>query len=142
MDQRILAVDLGEKRIGIAISDPTKTIAIPITVIRHTTRVGDAAVIAQLCSEHEVGLIVLGIPVTQNGEDSPQLRHAHKFIEALKLQVEVPIVTWDESYSTNHAQEIRRVMRVPAKMRHGHLDDLAAAIILQSYLDSHPGELS
>jgi putative Holliday junction resolvase len=140
MRGRILAVDLGEKRIGLAISDPTHTIASPLTVIQHTSRNFDAAQISQLCVENDVYLIVIGIPGTLDGEDSPQLRHAQKFMDALKDQVKIPIVTWDESYSTNNAQEIRRAMQVPVKKRQGHLDDLAAAVILQSYLESHPGE--
>lgn len=140
MRGRILAVDLGAKRIGVAISDPTQTIASPLTVVQHTSRIVDAAQISQLCSENDAALVVIGIPGTEDGNDSPQLRHVQRFIDELKIQLKIPIVTWDESYSTNNAQEIRRAMHVPAKKRQGHLDDLAAAVILQSYLESQMRE--
>jgi len=136
MEGRILAVDIGEKRIGLALSDLTGTIAAPLSVIQHINRLIDAAQIAQQSSEHQVRQIVVGIPITENNSDTPQIRHVMKFISALKDQTSIPVVTWDESFSTNNAQRVRQQMGVSKKDRSGHLDDLAAAIILQSYLDS------
>jgi putative holliday junction resolvase len=136
MEGRILAVDIGEKHIGLALSDLTGTIAAPLAVIEHVNRLIDAAQIAQLSSEHQVMQIVVGIPVNEDNRESPQTRHVMKFITALKEQSSIPVVTWDESFSTNTAQRVRQQMGVSKKDRSGHLDDLAAAIILQSYLDS------
>ena len=136
MEGRILAVDIGEKRIGLALSDLTGTIAAPLVVIRHINRLIDAAQIAQVSSEHQVRQIVVGIPIDEDKSETPQIRHVIKFIAALKDQTSIPVVTWDESYSTNNAQRVRQQMGVSKKNRSGHLDDLAAAIILQSYLDS------
>ena len=136
MTGRILAVDLGEKRIGLAISDPTGTIARPLETINHVSGVIDAGLIAQKASELMVIQIIVGIPVNPDNTDSPQARHARKFADLLRNQTDAQIVFWDESLSTNQAQEIRRMMAVPQKSRSGHLDDLAAAVILQSYLDS------
>jgi len=136
MEGRILAVDIGEKRIGLALSDLTGTIAAPLIVIQHINRLIDAAQIAQLSSEHQVRQIVVGIPINENNRDNPQIRHVMKFMDALKDQTSIPVVTWDESFSTNNAQRVRQQMGVSKKDRSGHLDDLAAAIILQSYLDS------
>ena len=136
MEGRILAVDIGEKRIGLALSDLTGTIAAPLSVIQHINRLIDAAQIAQLSSDHQVRQIVVGIPISDNNSDTPQIRHVMKFMDALKDQTPIPVVTWDESFSTNNAQRVRQQMGVSKKDRSGHLDDLAAAIILQSYLDS------
>ena len=136
MTGRILAVDLGEKRIGLAISDPTGTIARPLETINHVSGVIDAGLIALKASELMVIQIVVGIPVSSEKNDNPQARHARKFADLLRNQTDVQIVLWDESLSTNQAQEIRRMMAVPQKSRRDHLDDLAAAVILQSYLDS------
>jgi putative Holliday junction resolvase len=133
---RILAVDLGEKRIGLAVSDPSRTIASPVRVVSHTSGAEDAAKILQVSSEMEITLIVVGVPIGDDGQDSPQVRHSTKFAELLKSQTQLKVILWDESNSTNRAQEIRQKMGVSRKNRTGHLDDLAAAVILQSFLDA------
>lgn len=135
MTGRILAVDLGEKNIGLAMSDPTGTIASPLEVIRHVSGLIDAGVIAQKADESGAVRIIIGIPANDEC-DTPQKRHVKKFVELLRSQTNVPILMWDESYSTNQALEIRKLMNTPRKSRKGHLDDLAAAVILQSYLDA------
>ncbi len=135
MDGRILAVDLGEKNIGLAISDPTGTIASPLEVIRHTSGIIDAGQIAQKADEYDVQKIVIGIPITEGKGETPQTRHVKKFATILGEQTTIPIVLWDESFSTNRAQEIRQLMNVRRKARSGHLDNLAASVILQNYLE-------
>lgn len=141
MTGRILALDMGEKRIGLAISDPTGTIARPLETINHVSGVIDAALIAQKAEDLKAVQIVVGIPVNPGENDNPKARHARKFADLLQKQTSAEVVFWDESFSTNQAQEIRRLMSVPKKSRQGHLDDLAAAIILQSYLDSEGQKL-
>lgn len=140
MEGRVLGVDVGEKRIGIALSDPTGTIATPYKVIQHINRLIDTASIAQIASDFQVVKIVVGIPRNEANSESPHIRHIQKFTTALKTQTSIPIITWDESFSTNNAQEARRIMGVSKKDRSGHLDDLAAAIILQTYLESQLSE--
>ena len=135
---RILAVDPGEKRLGIAISDPTGTIANPLTVIQHVSRRVDAAAVAQLALDQEAGLIVIGQALDDEGEPTPQSRRAVRFAEAVRFQTSLPIELWDESGSTQSAREARFAMGVSRRKRRGHMDDLAATIILQSYLDAHP----
>lgn len=134
---RILAVDPGEKRLGIAISDPTGTIATPLTIIMHTSRVIDAAAIAQLAADQLVELIVIGEALDSDGEKGSSARHAAKLAQAVETQTLIPVVLWDESDSTNIAVEARRKMGVVRKNRMGHLDEIAATIILQSYLEAH-----
>lgn len=134
---RILAVDPGEKRLGVAISDPTGSIANPLAVINHVARLVDAAVIVQLAQDQEAGLIVIGQALDDEGEPTPQGRRAARFAQAVRLQTSLPVELWDESGSTRTAREVRISMGVSRSKRRGHLDDLAATVILQSYLDAH-----
>lgn len=135
---RILAVDHGAKRIGLAISDPTGTIANPLTVIAHVARAVDAAQVADLARVHEAGRIVVGVALGDDGQPNPSGRSAARFAEALRAQTDLPVELWDEAFSTNTARAARIAMGVPRRKRAGHLDDLAATVILQSYLDAHP----
>jgi len=134
---RILAVDPGEKRLGVAISDPSGTIANPLGVINHVARLVDAAAIAQLAQDREAGLIVIGQALDDEGEPTPQSRRAVRFAQAVRLQTSLPVELWDESGSTQAAREARFNMGVSRSKRRGHLDDLAATVILQTYLDAH-----
>jgi putative Holliday junction resolvase len=133
---RILAVDHGEKRIGLALSDPTATIARPLKVIRHVSRLLDAAQVAGLAAENEVNLIVIGQSFDEEGRPNLAGRRAARFAEALKEQTNTPIILWDESFSTQAARAARIEMGVSRRKRGGHLDELAAVMILQSYLEA------
>jgi putative Holliday junction resolvase len=133
---RILAVDHGEKRIGLAISDPTAIIASPLKVIEHISRVMDAAQIAALADENNVGLILIGQSFDEEGNPNAAGRRAARFAEALKTQTQIPIQLWDESFSTQDARTTRIEMGASRKKRSGHLDELAAVMILKSYLES------
>jgi len=134
---RILAVDHGEKRIGLAISDPTGTIANPLTVIKHVSRAIDAAQVATLAAENEAVLIVIGQSFDEDGQPNLAGRRAARFAEALQSQTNLPVELWDESFSTQKARTARIQMGVSRKQRAGHLDEIAATVILQSYLDAH-----
>jgi putative Holliday junction resolvase len=133
---RILAVDHGEKRIGLALSDPTTTIASPFKVIKHVSRILDAAQVANLASENDVGLIVIGQSFDEEGHPNLAGRRAAKFAEALKEQTNIPIELFDESFSTQDARATRIEMGVSRKQRAGHMDELAAVMILRSYIES------
>jgi len=132
---RILAVDPGEKRIGLAISDPSSTIARALTVINHVSLNADCDVITRLARENEVELIIVGAPFDDNDASRPQVRHAEKISDMLRHQINLPVELWDEHGSTRQARAARIAMGVNRKKRSAHLDDLAAVIILQSYLD-------
>lgn len=134
---RVLAVDHGEKHIGLALSDPTATIASPLQVIQHTSRLMDAAQVANLATENHVALIVVGQSFDEEGRPNLAGRRAAKFAEALKQQTPVPVILWDESFSTQDAQAARIEMGVSRKKRGGHMDELAAVMILRSYLDAN-----
>lgn len=133
---RILAVDHGEKRIGLALSDPTATLASPLKVIAHVSRLVDAAQVADLAAQHQAGLIVIGQSFDEEGQPNLAGRRAARFAEALRTQTDIPVTLWDESFSTQDARATRIEMGVSRKKRGGHLDELAAVMILRSYLES------
>ncbi|MFQ5615721.1 MAG: Holliday junction resolvase RuvX [Anaerolineales bacterium] len=138
---RILAIDPGEKRIGIAISDPTGTIANPLTMIKHVSRRRDkrrnetAAKIARLAEARECGKIVVGQALDWDGGETPSSRRARRLAGAIRARTNIPVELWDEYGSTQAAREARIAMGIKRKKRRGHIDELAATVILQSYLD-------
>jgi len=133
---RILSIDPGEKHLGIALSDPTGTIANPLTVIQHTARLADAALIVQLGIQHEVGLFLVGQALDDDDRQTPQSRRAGRLAEAIRSQTDLPVLLWDESGSTQAAREARLEMGFSPKKSRGHFDDLAATYLLQTYLDA------
>jgi putative Holliday junction resolvase len=133
---RILAVDHGEKRIGLALSDPTATIASPLKVVQHVSRLLDAAQVAEIASENEVGLIVVGQSFDEEGKPNLAGRRAAKFTEALREQTHIPVELFDESFSTQDARGAVIEMRLSRKKRAGHHDALAAVMILRTFLES------
>lgn len=133
---RILAIDPGEKRIGIALSDPSATIANPLTVLQHISRALDAAAIAQLACDNNAGSIVVGVAYDDEGQPNPAGRRAMRLAEAIRQQTDLPVVLWDESGSTQDARAARIAIGARRSKRAGHLDELAATVILQSYLDN------
>ena len=133
---RIICVDHGEKRIGIALSDATATIASPLTVIEHVARAVDAAQVAALAAQHEATLIVIGQSFDEEGHPNAAGRAAARFAEALRTQTSLPVEMWDESHSTQIARASRIELGVSRKKRAGHQDALAAAVILQSYIEA------
>ena len=139
MSGRVLGVDPGDKCIGLAVSDPTGTIARGLTVVNHVARAVDAATIAQIAVEQGAVKIIVGQALDDEGQVGPAARKAARLAEAIRLQTDLPVELWDESGSTQTAQQTRIVMGVSRKKRSGHLDDLAAAVILQSYLEAHRG---
>jgi putative holliday junction resolvase len=133
---RILAVDPGEKNIGLAISDPTGSIANPLQVLRHTARQADAQAIARIATQKQASLIVVGQNLDEEGRPTFEGRRSTRLAAAIRRVTELPVELWDESFSTKTAIQARRDMDVGRKQRQGHLDDIAATVILQSYLDS------
>lgn len=138
---RILALDVGERRIGVAVSDPTGTLARPLRTLARGSREEDFAAIAALVAEQGAELVVIGKPLGLDGTEGPQARRIARYAEALAAHLSVPLVLWDERYTTTEAEEILRLRRTEKRRRRaraaGDLDALAAAVILQSYLDGH-----
>jgi putative Holliday junction resolvase len=138
--KRILAVDSGEKRIGLAISDLTGTISNPLIVIKHIQREKDAEAIVAIAIENLVTKIIVGQAFYEDGTPNPSGRKSARLAKVIQSFTDIPVILWDEYESTKIAQEARREMRVNKKKHHNHMDDLAATVILQSYLDSTVSE--
>jgi putative Holliday junction resolvase len=137
---RILALDPGERRIGVALSDELGILASPLCILqrRGSER---ASAVAELVREHGAVEIVVGFPRTLRGEIGPQARRVERFVEELRGAVDVPVRLWDERYSTAEATARLAATRKPSAGRRNraappHVDALAAAVILQEYLDS------
>jgi len=133
---RILGLDYGERRIGVAISDPTGITGQPLTVIDKRDPGSDIKNISDLIDEYGVDEVVVGLPISLSGEIGPQARAVLQFVEELKVELKVPVKTWDERLTTLAAGRALNESDVKRKRRKEVVDKVAAAIILQGYLDS------
>jgi putative pre-16S rRNA nuclease len=132
---RIMAIDPGERRIGVAICDDMRMVARPLLVLEHSSMENDAARIAALAREHGVSLLLVGVALDSEGEVGPQARKGMRLVEALHRYPDFLVETRDESYSSQMAAQARLAQGGPRRKR-GPLDATAAAIILQEYLDT------
>ena len=138
---RLLALDIGEKRIGVAVCDESGTLARPLTTIRRASKREDFERIARLAEEYQAERIIAGYPRSLSGDEGPQARRVRRYVEALAAALPVPVELWDERYTTVEASE-RLLEAKPGRRSprdRGQLDAAAAAIILQGYLDARPG---
>lgn len=133
---RWLGLDIGERRIGVALSDDTRTLARPLLTLTRASRREDFARLQALCHAHQIDLIVAGLPKTLRNEEGPQARRVRRYAEALGAAIHLPIDFWDERFSSVDAQD--RLTAAGRKTRaKGDIDSAAAAIILQEYIDAH-----
>ena len=137
---RVMALDLGEKRIGIAISDPTRTIASPHSVLNRASRAADFAHYAQLINEQRITLLVIGLPITLGGQEGQRAAWVRDYADGLRDQIDIPITLWDESLSTVAATAALHAQGRRGRKVKERVDAVAAALILQSYLDAQPEE--
>jgi putative holliday junction resolvase len=131
---RILGIDHGDARIGIALSDPTAFLASPLCVLASTN--AGLSQILELINEHQVEKIVIGLPRNMDGSYGPAAEKVRRFIEKLKAHTTVPVFEWDERLSTVSAHNALREAGFNGKQRKGLVDKAAAQIILQNYLDA------
>ena len=136
---RTLGLDVGESRIGVAVSDPTGTITSPLTAIQRVSMEDDLKAVTRLAGEHEAEAIVVGLPISLNGRMGPQARRTQEFIRSLSSQSPVPVHSQDERFSTVEAERLLRdAGRAPSRDK-GLRDSAAACVILQAYLDAKRG---
>src|SRR6266850_3052728 len=133
---RILAIDHGTRRMGIAISDELRTLAQPIEFIPAQPFADFLARLKELLCEKEVELILVGVPRNMDGSYGPAALKVQDFVAALKKAVTVPIKTWDERLTSVQANRFLIAGNVRREKRKEKVDKMAAAILLQSYLDS------
>lgn len=136
MPGRILALDYGTKRIGVALSDELKWTAQPLETFERRVLDRDIAHIASLVTAHEVERVVLGFPLQLDGREGPAVQAMREFVEKLDAGISVPIVLWDERMTTKAAEDLLIAADVSRKKRKGVVDRVAAAILLQSYLEA------
>lgn len=132
---RYLGLDVGDVRIGVALSDETATIATGLPTLARVGPRKDLKAIAQLVREHQAGEIVVGLPRRLDGEIGVQGQKVLAFMDALRDAVKVPVVAWDERFTTALAQQALLEADVKRKGRKGAVDKVAAILILQNYLD-------
>lgn len=132
---RVLAIDFGMKRIGLARSDPMKLIASPLkTILAAKTLEATADLILKECAEIE--LIVLGLPLLLSGKDSDTTKTVRKFAEILEKKSDLPLILWDERLTSKQIEKLLMEDKMSRKKRTAHVDTLSATLILQNYLES------
>jgi len=132
---RVMAVDWGAKRIGVAVSDASRTIAKPLMTIEHASRIEDAARIAATAKELECAMILVGVTYDTENILTAAGRSAKRLAEAIRQTSNMQVELWDEEGSTQQVKHTQLELGIPKKKRKGHFDSLAAAIFLQRYLD-------
>ena len=133
--RRILALDPGTKRIGVALSDELGWTAQPLETFERKSLHVDVAHINELVRRHEVREIVIGMPIQLDGRAGPAAQSVQQFLEALQAAVDVPVVPWDERLTTKAAEQMLIEADVSRKKRKGVVDRVAAALLLKSYLE-------
>ncbi len=132
---RVLGLDLGDVRIGVAISDPDRRLAVPLGTVR-TGAPADLKAIAKLVGENDVTLVVVGHPLLMSGQAGARAKQAEGFADALRRSLGVPVVLHDERLSTAEAERALKEAGAGGRDRRGAVDRSAATVILQSYLDA------
>ncbi len=132
---RILAIDLGGKRIGLAISDALRIVSKPLHVFKRTSRKADFAYYQQMIDQHEVALVVMGLPTYLYGSDSEQTKWVRHYSAELAQNISVPLVFQNEAYSTKNARKRMHELGYNQRKQDQKRDAVAAALFLQDYLD-------
>ncbi len=133
---RVLGLDLGDVRIGVAISDPDRRLALPLGTVHVGRPPGELKAIAGLVADNGVALVVVGHPRSLSGAAGPQARHAEEFAGALRGVLEIPVELQDERLSTVEADRALRDAGATPRERRRAVDAAAAVVILQAWLDA------
>ena len=137
---RVMALDVGEKKIGVAISDALLLTAQARPTVHRKNLKSDISILGRLAEENEVHEIVVGYPLHMSGKESLQSEKVARFAEELRNALQLPVVFWDERLTSFAAEQHLEEMGLKWRQRRDHIDKIAAMIILQSYLDSRPSQ--
>lgn len=129
---RVLGLDYGHKRVGIAVSDATRVVAQPLEVV---TRSSAAARVRELCQEYEISLIVVGLPTSLSGTEGPAAEAARRFGAEIALATRLPVAFVDERFTSSTAEKAMIEAGVKRRKRRQGVDKVAASVILQGFLD-------
>ena len=134
--KRILAIDYGMRRIGLAVSDPLQIIATPLDTLRISNYEDGIKQLKAIYEEYKPITIIMGYPIGTSGNKTDQTRLVDQVIESLRSSIDVPIISWDERYTSLQAKSILQQQGRKVRDDKGMVDQLAARIMLQEYLDS------
>ena len=134
---RVLALDVGERRIGMAMSDPLGITAQRAGTIERGTIKETLGHLREIAIRNGIGMVVVGLPLSMDGSRGTSAARVGRFTEELTRALTIPVTLWDERLTTAEADRLMRSAGISRKKRTGHLDEVAAQLILQSYLDSH-----
>ena len=132
---RVLALDFGEKRIGVAVSDPLGIIAQGVTVITRKDPETDLKEIEKIVGEYKAESVVVGMPINMDGTKGKSAEKVNEFVETLKGRLSIPVHTYDERLSTKESEKFLISADVSRKKRKSVIDKMAAQLILESYLE-------
>lgn len=139
---RALGVDLGDVRIGVAISDDARRLAVPLGTVQAGRPPGELKAIAELVRENDVSIVVVGLPLSLDGGRGARATHAEAFAEGLRAFVRVPVILQDERLTTVEAERGLREAGVSGRDRRAVVDAEAARILLQAWIDATAGRVS
>ena len=134
--RRILGLDVGERRIGVALSDPLGLTAGPLTVLKRRTLEADLEELQRLVIRHDVGTIIVGLPLTMRGERGPQAQRVTAFGETVSKRLNVPVTFIDERLTTVQGERALLEMDTSRRRRKQVIDQVAAQLILQQFLET------
>lgn len=141
-ESRVLGIDYGERRIGLALSDPMGVIARGLPTISNKKLPEVLALLANILREYQVNLIVVGLPLTMQGEVSEMAKKAEQFIQAIRDKFDVPVQPWDERLTTAIAHRTAKEYGKSPSRNKTAIDQISAILILQSYLDRQSSKIT
>lgn len=137
---RILGLDIGEKRIGVAVSDPRASVATPLVVLDSAAAQRDGTDLSRVVDDYEIELVVVGLPLSLDGTEGPQARRTRTIAEKMARFLRVPIAYQDERLTSSEAKRRMRESGASEREMRGSVDMVAAAVLLQAYLDQMTAE--
>ena len=135
---RVLALDLGEKRVGVAVSDPLGMTAQGLETLPRRGGKADREAVARLAREYDITRVVIGLPLRLDGDEGPAALAARRFATRLEPALGLPVELWDERLTTAEVEKVLLSGGVRRQRRRQERDRLAAIVLLQSWLDAHP----
>lgn len=133
---RILGLDVGEKKVGISISDPSNKIALGLKILKRGKIEDDLKELERIKELYEVKRIVVGLPKDLNGKIGKRAKDTISYKEAIEKRLKIPCELWDERFTTNEAKRVYELFGIKSKRRKRSLDITSAQLILQGYLDA------